>query len=513
MDDRARTHPSTAAPVRCDAAEQEHPSFTRQETTLDNRMTEIDFANQFLEYINATPTPFHLCAESIVRLKAQGFTELSESEPWGGPDPKVLPGGKYFYTRNMSTLVAFAVGGAAAPDSIGGFKVAGAHTDSPVLKVKPSSKRSSAGYLQVNVETYGGGLWHTWFDRELSLAGCVIVETSRGKFERRLVHVKRALLRVPTLCIHLQSAEERASFAPNKETHMQPILAMLEETLDGKDSPDARHPSELLRVLATELGCELEAIKDFELTLCDTQPGCVWGLSNEFLSSPRLDNQVHCWTALSALLTHASSPELESDPDVSMIALFDHEEVGSESACGAGSPVFQDALARVAPCVFGAPGISAEECTRVCIQKSFLVSADVAHAVHPNYASKHEAAHSPKLNKGTVIKTNDNQRYATNAVTGFMLREICRRAEVDTQEFVVKNDCPCGTTIGPIIAAKVGVRTVDIGVPSLSMHSIRETCGVADISSNYRLLLGLFKEYRGVFENCEFETSKCFECK
>eukprot|EP00927_Polykrikos_kofoidii_P054788 TRINITY_DN4915_c0_g1_i1.p1 TRINITY_DN4915_c0_g1~~TRINITY_DN4915_c0_g1_i1.p1 ORF type:complete len:478 (+),score=104.35 TRINITY_DN4915_c0_g1_i1:71-1504(+) len=464
-----------------------------------------EFAGEFKAFIDAAPTPFHVCTESIAKLKAQGFSELREDTAWakGG---LVKPGGKYYYTRNMSTLVAFTVGEKFAAG--GGFKVVGAHTDSPVLKLKPASKKSSHGYMQVNVEVYGGGLWHTWFDRELGLAGSVIVAEPGGGFKRKLVRIQSPLLRVPTLCIHLQSADERAQFAPNKETHLQPILAMVEDTLNKAKAPtdksagtegDRRHAPELLALLAGELGCEPQAIQDFELSLCDTQGGQFWGLRKEFFSSPRLDNQIHCFTGLMALLRHASSG-LADDSDVSMLCCFDHEEVGSESACGAGSTVMQEAIQRVAGCFANGD----EELYKVSIRKSLLVSADVAHAVHPNYAGKHEANHLPLLNGGTVLKTNDNQRYATNAETGFFLRELARRAGVETQEFMVKNDCPCGTTIGPIIAAKVGIRTVDIGVPSLSMHSIRETIGVADITSNYQLLATFYKEFRALDESCQF---------
>ena len=261
------------------------------------------------DFIHSTPTPFHLCAVSAVRLKAAGFQELQEDDPtWIG---EVSPGGKYFYTRNRSTLVAFTVG----TDFVAGngFNVVGAHTDSPVLKLKPSSKKTAHGYQQLNVEAYGGGLWHTWFDRELTLAGCVIVREADGTFAKRLVHIGRPILRIPSLCIHLQSAEERAAFAPNKETHLAPIIALVKDALgepaapaaaaepaDGTNgfeivpppSKDERHAPELLVLLGKELGVEPSAICDFELSLCDTQPPQVWGLNDEFLSSPRLDNQV-----------------------------------------------------------------------------------------------------------------------------------------------------------------------------------------------------------------------------
>jgi len=341
-------------------------------------------------------------------------------------------------------------------------------------------------------------------------------------FSRRLVHITRPLLRVPNLCIHLQSSEERKGFAPNKENHLQPIISTIEGELnkslgedadaagdgeDGKEKKlDARHAPELLRILGEELGCHPSAIKELELSLCDTQGGSTWGSRNEFLSSPRLDNQSHCFTSMMGLIDFANDAEaVAKDEEVSLIALFDHEEVGSQSACGAGSPIMSDAISRVSGCfVRQLKAQDANEMHRIVVQRSFQMSADVAHAIHPNYANKHEVKHQPLLNKGTVIKTNDNQRYATNSVTGFVVRELGRMASVPIQEFVVRNDCPCGTTIGPIVAANTGVRTVDIGIPSLSMHSIRETIGVADLHSNCDLFKSFFRHFRELDERCKF---------
>ena len=479
-------------------------------------------ASECAAFIDRAPTPFHCCAEAARQLVEAGFTELAEDESWSGA---LKPGGKYFYRRNGSSLVGFAVGAEFAAGT-GGISVVGAHTDSPVLKLKPCSKRSAHGYLQLSVECYGGGLWHTWFDRELGVAGAVIVKKGDGSFVKELVHVKRPILRVPTLCIHLQSADERAAFAPNKESHLQPILALesiVKEQLGadangegGADaaagaSPaamDARHAPALLKLLASELGCAVGDIQDFELTLCDTQPSQLWGLHNEFLSAPRLDNQVHCFTALKALVEHANAEKLEGDQrggegDVAMIALFDHEEVGSDSTVGAGGPIMAEALRRVSLCFPPKKGPE-EEALLLTTRKSFFISADTAHAVHPNWAAKHEASHTPKLNGGTVIKSNDNQRYATNAPTGFVVRELARRSKTSVQEFMVRNDCPCGMTIGPMVASKTGVRTVDVGVASLSMHSIRETVGADDVRSSFVLFTTFFRLFREIDGACKF---------
>jgi aspartyl aminopeptidase len=281
----------------------------------------------------------------------------------------------------------------------------------------------------------------------------------------------------------------------NKENHLQPILSMVQSTLNKVD--EGNHSSVLLELLAEELGVDPAAIKDLELTLCDTQGGAIWGAKNEFLSSPRLDNQIHCYTGLTALLAH--SRDLSQDTGVSMLACFDHEEIGSESAQGAGSPVMEEGISRVLGCFD-----TSDEIMKITKRNSFLISADVGHAIHPNYSDKHEKQHQPTLNKGTLIKSNCNQRYATNAETGFILRELARRAGVPFQEFVVRNDCPCGSTIGPIVSARTGIRTVDLGVPSLSMHSIRETIGVADIETNTKLLTYFYTSFGELDKSCSF---------
>jgi aspartyl aminopeptidase len=329
------------------------------------------------------------------------------------------------------------------------------------------------------------------------------VEKEDGSFSRELLHIKRPLLRIPNLCIHLQTADERSKFEVNKESHLVPLLAMADSALNksAEGDVDKRHGAELLNIIAAELGCKVQAIRDFDLSLYDTQPGQSWGASEEFISAPRLDNQVHCFTSVEALVEHCKS--LNTDPDVNVIALFDHEEVGSESTHGAGSPVIREVIERIGESMnHGAGG----EFQRVSIHKSFIISADVAHAIHPNYASKHESNHSPLLNGGTVIKTNNNQRYATNAVTGFLVREIARRADVPVklQEFCVRNDCPCGTTIGPMVSALTGIRTVDLGIPSLSMHSIRETVGSEDVLNSKKLFISFFRNFRTLDDVCHF---------
>jgi len=290
-----------------------------------------------------------------------------------------------------------------------------------------------------------------------------------------------------------------------RQNHVRKVLKkILPEIAEVFDSLDVDRSGSLAideLANATKSGTLIipEDIKDFDISLCDTQPGQFWGAQNEFFSAPRLDNQVHCFTATRALVEHAAK-QSGSETAISMIVCFDHEEVGSDSLSGAGSPVMQEAVERVSGCFARGD----EEMHKVSIRKSFLLSADTAHAVHPNYAGKHEPNHMPMMNKGTTIKSNENQRYATNVETGFMLREIARQGGVGVQEFVVKNDCPCGSTIGPIISSKTGIRCVDIGVPILSMHSIRETMGVADVMNSLVLFKTFFAKFRALDDACVF---------
>lgn len=335
----------------------------------------------------------------------------------------------------------------------------------------------------MGVECYGGGLWYTWFDRDLGISGRVLIRNPSGKIEQRRVNLATPIARVSTLCIHLQTAEERKAFVVNKEIHTSPILGTqtvlekgAEEQLNASTDLENRHESALLEVIAKQIGVNVSDMVDMELNLYDVQPACLGGLASEFLYSARLDNLATVFCGIEALVDH--SADLSQDKDVCLVALFDHEEIGSQSAHGAGSPVMEEAVRRISSSLAGEdfnPDVYAS-----CIRNSFVLSCDQAHAIHPNYASKHESNHAPKLNGGVVIKTNSNQRYTTNGVTGFVVRELGRQANVPIQEFVVRNDCPCGSTIGPIISANTGIRTVDIGMPQLSMHSCREVMGIAD---------------------------------
>jgi len=351
-------------------------------------------------------------------------------------------------------------------------------------------------------------LWHTWFDRDLSVAGCVTIQKEDGSFQRKLVKINEPLLRIPNLAIHLTTADERKAFEVNKETHLAPLICSQIEkkiNMNVNDSDDEnsaniswenRQNSALMQKLATAAGCaEGETIKAFDLSLFDTQPASI--INGELLSSARLDNLASCYVLARAL---AESP-IEEDEGVSMFVGFDHEEVGSSSIVGAGSTLISDATRRIGDALLAGHSDAAH---RVLLRQSFCLSVDQAHAIHPNYASKHEPDHAPKINGGLVIKHNANQRYSTNRdAPSLLLREIASKmnaskdvlSRTGLQEFVVKNDCACGSTIGPILSTQTGITTVDVGMPSLSMHSIREVMGVRDVSHGFDFFQEYFKSF------------------
>ncbi|KAJ3189999.1 hypothetical protein HDU85_000290 [Gaertneriomyces sp. JEL0708] len=465
-------------------------------------------AADFLDFVNASPSPFHAVDSVRSRLLAAGFEEISERDNWAG---SLRPAGKYFFTRNKSAITAFAVGG--KYKSGNGFAVVGAHTDSPCLKVKPHSKKEQGGYTQVGVETYGGGLWHTWFDRDLGIAGRVLVKNADGSYEHRLTRINRPMLRIPTLAIHLDRGVNDG-FKFNKEDQLTPIITSaaskeLNGNVEATGPNESKHAPQLLQIIADDLGVEASQIGDFELCLYDVQPSVFGGAQDEYIFSARLDNLMMSYCSVSALLNSLKGSSLDSDPNIRVAVLFDNEEIGSVSAHGAGSNLLEVTLRRLSAEVeqdansqdlrdwivitrAGLPDASLTQSSQSSFERamtrSLLISADMAHAIHPNYMEKHERNHRPAMNKGVVIKQNANQRYATTAVTTTLVRELAAKKGVPLQEFVVRNDSPCGSTIGPMLSAQLGLRTIDIGNPQLSMHSIREMCGVKDVEYAIQLL-------------------------
>lgn len=412
-------------------------------------MNPIDITQDLAAFIEASPTPFHATRNLRERLLAAGFEQLDERDDW------VLKAeGRYLVTRNDSSLIAFCLGTEGALKD--GLRLVGAHTDSPCLRVKPQPELVQQGLWQLGVEIYGGALLAPWFDRDLSLAGRVTFRSLDGQLDSRLIDFKRPIAVIPSLAIHLNRGVNDGQKI-NPQTDMPPVLAIATEP-----QPDLR--ALLTQQLASEYPeLRVERVLDFELSFYDTQPPAVIGLHGDFLTSARLDNLLSCHAGLLALLKAGSQP--------AMLVCTDHEEVGSSSHCGADGPFLEDVLLRLLP--------DPIERTRV-IQRSLMISADNAHAVHPNFADRHDGNHGPQLNGGPVIKINSNQRYATNSETAGLFRHLCEQAKVPVQSFVVRSDMGCGSTIGPITASRVGIRTVDIGVPTFGMHSIRELAGARD---------------------------------
>ncbi|KIX10260.1 aspartyl aminopeptidase [Rhinocladiella mackenziei CBS 650.93] len=488
-------------------------------------------AHDFLDFVNASPTPFHAVKSVKERLSKVGFQEIKEKESWSST---CLPGGKYFLTRNGSTIVAFAIGNKWKPGNP--ISMVGAHTDSPCLRIKPVSKKQGDGFLQVGVETYGGGLWHTWFDRDLGIAGRAMVRGADGNVVQKLVHITKPILRVPTLAVHLDRQE---TFSFNKETQLFPIAGLVAAELNRqgkKKDPTSseeeeqarpftplkamttRHHPHIVELIAKDAGVSPEDVVDFEMVLYDTQKACLGGLTDEFIFSARLDNlnQTYCAT-MGLIHSLRSSSALDDESSIRLIACFDHEEIGSMTAQGAFSAMLPAVVRRlsVLPSSSFVEETSEESYDHASdpelstayeqtLSGSFLLSADMAHSVNPNYGGKYESDHRPEMNQGPVIKINANAKYATNSPGIVLLQEVARKAAkvidsdpdgVPLQLFVVRNDSSCGTTIGPMLSAHLGARTLDLGNPQLSMHSCRETGGADDVHHAIRLFSSFFQHY------------------
>jgi len=412
-----------------------------------------------LAYIDASPTPWHCARTSAERLAAAGLSALDETAGLA-----LRPGqGGYLVRDGM--LLAVRLG--QRPPVETGFRLIGAHTDSPNFRLKPSPEVTKAGYRSLGVEVYGGALYHTWFDRDLGLAGRVFVRGQGPVPDARLVHLAQPLCRIPSLAIHL-NREVNAKLELNAQQHLAPMFGMAA----GKDEASA-----LKALLGDAIGVVPEQILSWDLALVDTLPAAVGGVDQAFVFAPRLDNQASCHAALSALI---AAPPADA---TQVVCLYDHEEVGSLTTAGADGPLVELLLTRLATgAAWGvANPLSEAEGFQRAAARSWHVSADMAHAVHPNYEDKHEPQHKPVLNGGPVIKSNVNQRYATTGETAALFEALCQEAGVPVQKFVTRTDLACGTTIGPIAGGKLGVRTVDVGNPMLSMHSAREQAGAHDV--------------------------------
>jgi aspartyl aminopeptidase len=415
-------------------------------------------AEDLADFVAASPSSYHAAAEVARRLEDAGFVRLDEEQAW-----EVTPGGRYVVVRDGAAIAWTVPTDATATTPA---HILGAHTDSPGFKLKPQPTTGSKGWLQAAVEVYGGPLLTSWLDRELSLAGRLALADGRV-----VLADTGALLRLPQLAIHLDR-DANTSLALDKQFQTQPVWGLGDPTQE-----------DILAELAETAGVSASDIRGYDVVIADTARGAVFGKDRAFFASGRLDDlaSVHAGVvALETIDTAASGP-------IAILAAFDHEELGSNSRSGAAGPFLEDILGRV----YDALGADASE-RRRALSASWCLSSDVGHSVHPNYVHKHDPVVQPVLGSGPILKLNANQRYATDAIGSAAWRDWCDSADVVTQEFVSNNNVRCGSTIGPITATRLGIRTVDVGIPILSMHSARELAGVSDLHDLTRVAGAFF---------------------
>ena len=417
-----------------------------------------------MAFLDESPSPFHAVTAMQRTLQEHGFNDLDPNAPWTIGDRD-----KALVLRNGSSLIAFRMGSASLIES--GVRMIGAHTDSPCLRIKPTPDVRRSGFHQLGVEIYGGVLLAPWFDRDLSIAGRVTCSDTNGQRLSLLIDFKKPIVTIPSLAIHLnRDIHKNRTINPQQE--LVPILC------DLPDQSEAGFRELLLDQIHQEHPeANVQAVTDYELSCYDTQGAQQVGLRGDFLASARLDNLLSCYTGLRSLLDAQGEQAI-------LLVCNDHEEVGSASAAGAQGPFLHTVLERLCG--------DNEAMARV-LARSLLISADNAHALHPNYEAKHDPQHQPRLNGGPVIKFNANQRYATNSETASIFRGVCVRADVPVQSMAMRSDMACGSTIGPITSTVLGVDTVDVGAPQLGMHSIRETTGWHDPALLYRALKEFFE--------------------
>ncbi len=411
-------------------------------------------AQDLLHFIDASPSPWHAVDSVVQRLLAQGFIPLQETERW-----KLATGGRYYVIRGGASIIAFKLG--QKPMLETGFRMIGAHTDSPGLRLKTHAAHASHGLVRLGVEIYGGPILATFTDRDLSLAGRVNIRSASG-FASRLIKFEQPLLRLPNLAIHMNREVNEQGLKLHKQTELPLLLGACNEQVGVREQFDA--------LLANKIGVSAQDILTYELNVFDTQAGSFWGAEQEFIANSQLDNLASCHAALTAMLA------IENPVATAICAFFDHEEVGSESFAGAGGSFAADVIARLSLCLE-----MDEEAQHCAAARSFFVSADMAHAFQPNFPNAYEPNHHVLVNAGPVIKTNCNQRYSTNADSAARFINLCEGAGVPYQNYTHRTDLGCGSTIGPIVASRLGVASVDVGSPMWAMHSLRESAGVQDV--------------------------------
>jgi aspartyl aminopeptidase len=419
-------------------------------------MTAHRRVQDLIDFIDTSPSPWHVAATIENRLRAYAFERLEETKAW-----KLEAGGRYYVVREDSSIILFVIGQIPLIDS--GFKLIGAHTDSPGLRVKPRPVLDGDHCRRLAVEIYGSPILATFTDRDLSLAGRLAYHDESGRIATRLLLMPQAMLRLPNLAIHMNRSVNEDGLKINKQSELAAILSScVTQELAAND---------FQQFLERHCSIPADRILSWDLCLYDTQNGGFWGEEQAFYTNSQLDNLASCHAGLSALLDENS---LNADATL-ICAFFDHEEIGSESIKGAAGSFLPDVLQRIANGLDLGPSAYAQ-----ALAQSFMISADMAHAYHPNYPAAYEPNHKIIVNQGPVIKNNANQRYASDALSTAQFIDYCRQAGVSYQLYAHPGDLPCGSTIGPIASAKLGIRTVDVGCPMWAMHSIRESAGVQD---------------------------------
>ncbi len=421
-----------------------------------------------LDFIDASPSPYHAVASIESQLLAFQFVKLEENAAW-----QLLAQGRYYVIRDDSSIIMFVMG--LKPLLETGFKIIGAHTDSPGLRIKPNAANAMDGLLRLGVEIYGGPILATFTDRDLGLAGRVSYKDDNANIVSQLVNFDRPLLRLPNLAIHMNRMVNEDGLKLHKQNELPLILSTWAE-----QSLPTDYFSELLQ---QQSACPAERILSWDFAVSDTQKGVFWGANNEFYADSQLDNLASCHAALQALL---SDSVLNGD-NTAICAFFDHEEIGSTSCKGADGSFLGEILQRISLTVEE----SREGYSRVLAQ-SFLISADMAHAYQPSFPWAYEPDHKVMVNKGPVIKVNANQRYSTESISQAQFMDWCEQAKVPYQTYAHRSDLACGSTIGPIASARLGIRSLDVGSPLWAMHSIRESAGVLDHSYMIRVMQQFF---------------------
>jgi len=415
-------------------------------------MNKQDFNDGLLGFLDASPTPFHATKNMAMMLANAGFKKLDETKKW-----ELQEGEKYYVTRNDSSVIAFTY------PKVRNYTMIGCHTDSPNLKLKPNPIIKEHGVVKFGVEPYGGLLLNPWFDRDLSLAGKVSYLNTNDEIEESLIDVQKSIAIIPSLAIHLDDKANN-NRTVNKQTDISPILSTNE---------DFEFEDFIKWQLEKNGIADVKEVYASELSFYATQKASYVGLRDDFIASARLDNLLSCYVGLLTICSVSEEKPM-------LLVASDHEEVGSASTSGAAGSFLENTLKRIYP--------NYDDYMHM-IRTSIMISADNAHAIHPNYPSKHDQNHSPYINKGVVIKVNANQRYASNSTTISKFMNVAKRAEQPYQQFVTRSDMGCGSTIGPITATRLGIETLDVGLPTYAMHSIRELAGTEDAHALYKLLL------------------------